>query len=229
MEEEETPRRRIRRRSYSGTGINDSSSNYGSVGDEVDEAVDIDGQVEDLAQNTGSRLVTEDDPMSEEIRRRPGRTNQLEKELRIRLVQRMLMRDHSVVKIAEALGVSTTTVQCYRQEISKRLRQKAAEVDLNQLIGEGMAFYHEVQSIGLKTADNASTPTNLKLAALRTSLTAKNDMHRFLNAAGVFDVLQFQPKESNSNDDIKQLVNATRALLAEDDENDEEQHQHINN
>lgn len=227
---EEEPRRRIRRRrAYSGTGVSDSSTSYGSVsGDEVDEAIDpdIDSQVAAIASNTGTQLRSDDlTPEERETRRASGST--YERELRLRLTQRMLMRDVPMHKIADKLNVSLKTVENYKKEIGQRMRDSASRMDLNEMIGDGMAFYNEVQAMGLRTASSQDTPTNMKLAALRTSLAAKNDMHRFMQAAGVFDVLRFKPKEQNDNDDIKQLVNATRSLLfGEDDQEQDEQHIH---
>jgi len=222
---DEEPKRRIRRRrTYSGTGVSDSSQSYGAVsGDEVDDAIDpdIDSQVRDIAANRGSRLNPNDNHPEEDEVARPVHSNtSYERELRLRLTQRLLMRNMPHHKIAEKLGVTTETIRLYKHEIGQRMREAAANMDLNELIGDGMAFYDEVKSMGLRTATSNEVPTNLKLAAMRTSLAANNDRNRFLQAAGVFDVLRFKPKDNNESNDMQQLVAATKALLAGDDADD---------
>lgn len=225
---DEEPRRRIRRnrRGYSTSGQGDSTVAYGSVGDEVDQVVDVDAAVEEMAVNRGSQLTSADeDPTEAMVRNRGVRSQDYEKELRLRLTHRLLMRGMPEHKIAEKIGVTVETVIRYKRELATRMRDAAAQMDLNELIGEGMAFYNEVQALGLQTASQSNVPTNLKLAAMRTSLAAKNDQHRFLQAAGVFDVLRFKPKEQSEGDDMKQLVHATRALLFGEDGEAEQVHQ----
>ncbi len=222
---DEAPRRRIRRtrRAYSTSGQADSTVAYGAVGDEPDQAIDIDAQVEALAEPSGTQLRPQDEDVTEAmVRNRGVRSQSYEKELRLRLTHRLLMRGTPEHKIADKLGVSLDTITSYKQELAKRMRDSAAQMDLNEMIGEGMAFYNEVQQLGLQTATRDNVPTNLKLAAMRTSLAAKNDQHRFLQAAGVFDVLRFKPKEQHEGDDMKALVTATRALLFGEDGDDEQ-------
>lgn len=48
---------------------------------------------------------------------------------------------------------------------------------------------------------------------MRTALSANNDMHKFLNTAGVYDVLRFRATETDSQDDIKRLMEVTENLL----------------
>lgn len=73
--------------------------------------------------------------------------------------------------------------------------------------------------MALRAASLNKTPVNMKLAAMRTSLSARNDMHRFLQAAGVYDVLKFKAaEEQGSGDDISKMVKLTRMLLEMDED-----------
>jgi transposase-like protein len=234
-------RRRSRRKTasgYTGYSLSDSTVSYGAVSaDEVEDGIDpetMNAMVVDKARIVGeTRLALEDDHETEAEFRKPtvDRCNSFEKELRLRLVHKMLLRDIPMNKIAETLGVGINQVTKYRQEIANRLKEAASNLDVNELVGDGLGFYKEVQAMSLRTASQADVPLNMQLAALRTSLAAKNDMHRFLQAAGVFDVLRYKPKDGAANKDIQRLVEATRSMLfgqeTTEEDNEGEDHEEI--
>jgi hypothetical protein len=149
------------------------------------------------------------------------KTSSYEREFRLRLLHRMLMRQIPLNKIAEELKVSVDTVIKDRFELYKRLREQASDINLNELVGGTMGFYNEIQGMALRTASNTKTPMAVRMQALRTALSAKNDNHRFLQAAGVFDVLRFQSGEDQvGGSDIEKLVNLTERMMADDEETD---------
>lgn len=50
---------------------------------------------------------------------------------------------------------------------------------------------------------------------MRTGLAAKNDMHRFFQTAGVYDVLRFRVAQDGSGvTDVRRLMENTERLLA---------------
>ena len=142
-----------------------------------------------------------------------------ERENRLKLLHRMLMRQVPLDKIAKEFNVSVGTVQNDRKELYKRLRAQAADINLNELIGSTMGFYNEIQAMALRTASSTGVPMSTRISALKAALSAKNDNHRFLQAAGVFDVLRFQSGEdSQGGSDIEKLVNLTERMMSDDDE-----------
>lgn len=144
-----------------------------------------------------------------------------EREYRLKLLHRMLMRQIPLNKIAEELNVTVHTVMKDRTVLYKRLREQASDINLNELIGGTMGFYNEIQGIALRAATNTKTPMSTRLSALKTALSAKSDNHRFLEAAGVFDVLRFQSGEDQAGgSDIEKLVSLTERMMLDDDETD---------
>lgn len=145
-------------------------------------------------------------------------SSRYEREYRLRLLHRLLMRNVPLDEIAKELKVSVSTVIRDRDVLYKRLREEAQKLDINEIVGDTLGFYTEVGAMSLRIASMAKQPTPSKLAALRTALAAKNDMHRFLQASGVYDVLQYRAKESGSDRDIQALMEITmNALQGEED------------
>jgi hypothetical protein len=127
------------------------------------------------------------------------------------------MRNVSVDQIAQQMRVSVRTVQRDRAELFRRLKEEAKELDIFELIGKSMGFYEEVKALSMRAASGDKIPLNLRISALRTALSANNDMHKFLNTAGVYDVLRYRATDNDSEDDIRQLMETTEQLLGMSD------------
>jgi hypothetical protein len=201
--------------------LNSGTQAYGAIGEEeapdgdINEAVA--GQAEERAGFVPPR--SDDFTPSNRMSEVRGRSSRYEREYRLQLLHRMLMRRVPLDEIARELEVSVQTVMRDRQELYKRLKDQAKHLDINHLIGDTLGFYDEVKSMGLRAASNSKYPMNARLGALRTALAAKNDMHRFLHAAGVFDVLRFKAAEDQAGDDIATLMELTKHIMKSDDEN----------
>ncbi len=137
------------------------------------------------------------------------------KEYRLKMVHRMLMRGVSLDTIAEEMDVSIHTIMRDRKELRRRLQDEAKNLDINHLIGDTLGFYQELQAMSLRMATMKKAPMNMRLAALRTALASKNDQFRFLNSAGVLDVLRYQSVENEGQSDIEKMVAITKAILNE--------------
>ena len=147
------------------------------------------------------------------------RSSKYEREYRLRLLHRLLMRNVPLDEIAKELKVSVSTVIRDREVLYQRLREEAQKLDINEVVGDTLGFYTEIGAMSLRIASMAKQPTPARLAALRTALAAKNDMHRFLQASGVYDVLQYRAKSKGNETDFARLMELTkRALQAGDDE-----------
>ncbi len=229
------PRRRrmVSRRgmAFSANGISQSTSG-GGVDDGEDQ---VEAPVEDLnaavlAATPETRRITEDqqsamarDAMNAEeftprnrLQQVAHRSSEYEREYRLQLLHRLLMRNLPLDEIAAQLGVSVSTVMRDRTELKERLRSAAKGLDIEEMIGNSKGFYEEVQAMAMRAASNSNTPMPMRLAAMRTALASHNDMHRFYQASGVYDTLRFRKGASEgAQTDIQRLMALTDEMLVE--------------
>jgi hypothetical protein len=185
--------------------------------DEMEGLMDLNEHVEDIpAQRARDPRAELENTPAARLSTVGGKANTYEREYRLKLLHRLLMRGIPLDIIANEMKVSVDTVIRDRQELGRRLRSQASSLDANTLIGETLAFYEETQSMAMKMASDRKIPTNSKLAAIRTALSSRNDRHRFLTASGVFDVLQYSPSENSNSSDLERLMELTHRLLADD-------------
>lgn len=229
------PRRRaIARRglSFSGSGLANSSQG-GSVADhtdEVDEAISPDLNAEVEASAPQQRRLTEEEQAeltrtttNEEeftpqnrLAQVGRRSSEYEREYRMQLLHRLLMRNLPLDEIAASLGVSVSTVLRDRMELTERLRKVSKSLDVDSLIGNSKGFYEEVQAMAMRAASSSTIPMPMRLAAMRTALASHNDMHRFFQASGVYDVIRFRKGATDgAQTDIQKLMALTEDLLSE--------------
>lgn len=148
------------------------------------------------------------------------------KEYRLALLHRMLMRNVPLDQIARQLQVSISTVEKDRSLLKKRLREAATQLNIDEMVGSQNAVYDEIAGMSLRIASQAgggsdengnpvqAVPVAMRLAAMRTALAANADRTRFLNTAGVFDVLRFRRAEDGSGmSDVQNLMQQTLELM----------------
>lgn len=229
------PRRRrmVARRgmAFTAGGLSQSSEG-GGVADGEEQ---VEGPVEDLnaavrAAVPETRRLSDDD-QAEMVRNTANqeeftpqsrlaqvgrRSSEYEREYRLQLLHRLLMRNLPLDEIAANLGVSVSTVLRDRAELKERLRAAAKDLDIEQMIGHSKGFYEEVQAMAMRAASSSNTPIPMRLAAMRTALASHNDMHRFYQAAGVYDVLRYRKGAGEGAiTDIQRLMQMTDELLTE--------------
>lgn len=227
-------RRRVRSRrgmSFSGSSMADSSHGGGVADgeDQVEEPVEdlnqeviastpppqrIDEQAQsDMVRHTAN---AEEFTPQQRLREVGQRSSSYEREYRLQLLHRLLMRNLPLDEIAASLGVSVSTVQRDRKLLQERLREAAKELDIEVMVGNSKGFYEEVQAMAMRAASNSNTPMPMRLAAMRTALASHNDMHRFFQAAGVYDTLRFRRGASEgAQTDIQRLMDLTEEMLSE--------------
>lgn len=136
------------------------------------------------------------------------------REYRQTVIGRMLMRGIPLDQIAVELGCSVSTIEKDRAAWKQRLRESARQLDINEIIGGQSAMYSELSSMALRVATNGDTPTPMRLAAMRTTLAAEADRTRFLNTAGVFDVLRYRKSEDGTDvSDVQLLMGRTDEMI----------------
>lgn len=228
------PRRRrmVSRRgmSFSGGGLSDSSQG-GGVADAEEEIEDLNAAVAasvptvvpvrtiteeseaEMARNTANSEEFNPATRLSQVR---ARSSEYEREYRLDLLHRLLMRKLPLDEIAANLGVSVSTVIRDRQELTERLRKVAKSLDIDNMIGNSKGFYEEVQAMAMRAASSSQVPMPIRLAAMRTAIASHNDMHRFFQAAGVYDVLRFKKGAGEGTmSDIQRLMSLTEDLLTE--------------
>lgn len=240
------PRRRvILRRARQGGGFSAGASTRSESlrapredeieADEVDELVDPDQMNREVRALPPPPSLARGVPSSadgEDERDNPRqRLNQVAmagssayaKEYRLQLLHRLLMRNIPLDQIAQQLQVSISTIEKDRAELKRRFREAAKELTIEEIIGNEAGIYDEVTGMSLRLASHGDTPTAMKLASMRTALAARADKTRFLNTAGVFDVLRFKQAEDGTNlSDVQRLMQNTADLLASLNEEDDE-------
>lgn len=144
------------------------------------------------------------------------------KEYRLKLVHRMLMRNIPLDEIARQLDVSVRTLQRDRAEIYRRMRAQAGSMNLNEFVGDTVAFYKEMRALMLRIASSSETDMNKRLAAGSRAMQAQKDMAAVMNAAGVFDVLKFKAEDQDQDSELAQLLALTKDFLENETGKDEE-------
>jgi len=233
---DEPRRRRMHNRRSAGMAFSGNSMSQSSQGGGVADGEEaVEGPIEDLnavvaASVPPTRRLSEDEQSdmvrntvnSEEftpqnrLAQVRNRSSEYEREYRLQLLHRLLMRNLPLDEIASQLGVSVSTVMRDRQELKERLREVAKQMDVEMMIGNSKGFYEEVQAMAMRAASSSTVPMPMRLAAMRTALASHNDMHRFFQAAGVYDVLRFRKgANEGAQTDIQRLMSLTEDLLAE--------------
>lgn len=136
------------------------------------------------------------------------------KEYRLVMLNRLLMRRVPLDQIAAQLNVSIHTVEKDRVLLKARLREASRELNIEEMVGGQNEIYDEIQGMALRAASDSNVPKAMQLAAMRTALAANADRTRFLNTAGVFDVLRFKRTEDGSDiSDVQRLMERTGEIL----------------
>lgn len=136
------------------------------------------------------------------------------REYRLELMARMLMRGVGLDVIAQQLEISISTAERYRAELRERFRENARALNIEEMVGNELAFYGELSQMPLRIASSDSTPTPMRLAAIRTALAANADKNRFLTASGVFDVLRFRQAAGEGElSDVQALMQQTMEMM----------------
>lgn len=110
-----------------------------------------------------------------------------QKEARLVLLHRMMIRKIPPEEIAKQLGVSIAMYYKLRAALQTRMRLDVNKVDVPYLIGDTLAFYDEVRSMALTmSSSTAIKSAQTKVAAMSIALRAEADKNDFLTKCGVY-------------------------------------------
>ncbi len=150
------------------------------------------------------------------------------REYRLVLLHRMLIRRIPLDQIAKTLNVSVSTIEKDRVLLKQKLRDDSRALHIDEMVGGQMEIYNEISGMALRIASDTGTPTGIdgvpgkpgqttamRLAAMRTALATEADRTRFLNTAGVFDVLNYRrPDDGSDVSDVQRLMSRTEEMMA---------------
>ncbi len=216
VDELESPERRQRRlRPVGGNmgygGLNDSTTAEGDTGlrDYIDDpAVGI------LPESPLGAAQEPEFTPRQRLQEVGARGTSVEREYRLRLIHRSLLRRIPIDQIALKFGVSSSQIYRDIAELKKHLRKGAQSLDSDELIGDTIGYYNEIAAMSLRMASDSKRTDSARLTALRTALASRNDMNRFLQATGVFDVLRYKPPvDQDGTSDMERMVQMTEAFL----------------
>lgn len=118
-----------------------------------------------------------------------GRHNGLnsdQKDSRIVLVHRFHMRGWTNERIAEKLEVSTRMVCKIKEQIKDLHKRSFTNIDLNEFLGETVAFFMEVRNMSMGMATDKTFSAKEQIAALKVASDTEMNKVRFLDYCGVF-------------------------------------------
>ncbi len=118
-----------------------------------------------------------------------GRHNGLnsdQKDSRIVLVHRFHMRGWTNERIAEKLEVSTRMVCKIKEQIKDLHKRSFTNIDLNEFLGETVAFFMEVRNMSMGMATDKGFSAKEQIAALKVASDTEMNKVRFLDYCGVF-------------------------------------------
>jgi len=118
-----------------------------------------------------------------------GRYNGLnddQKDSRIVLVHRFHMRGWTNERIAEKLEVSTRMICKIKEQIKDLHKRSFTNIDLNEFLGETVAFFMEVRNMSMGMATDKAYSAKEQIAALKVASDTEMNKIRFLDYCGVF-------------------------------------------
>ena len=142
-----------------------------------------------------------------------GKSPEYAPEYRLQLLHRLLMRRIPLDEIAKQLGVSVRTVQRDRDKLNAQMRKEAGSMDMNEYVGDTVAFFNEIRSLALRIGTSSNNPLSSRLAALSRAMQAQKDKTAVLQVAGVFDAIKFKADEDGASDELGELIDLVEKAL----------------
>lgn len=114
------------------------------------------------------------------------RLNEEQREARLVLMHRMLLRKVPPEEARSILGISIAMYYILKDQLDARMRLDVSKVDVPYLIGDTLAFYDEVRSMSLTMASSSKVSASVKVAAMHVALRAEQEKNQFLTSCGVY-------------------------------------------
>lgn len=160
----------------------------------------------DRLGNIGKFVHMDDEELFEHVPKGgDGSYNKLtqdERDSRLVLVHRYHLRGWTNQRIAKKLGVSTRMVSKIKDQIKDLHRRSFSNVDLNQFLGETVAFFQEVRNMSMALAGDKKCTPKEQISALKVASDTEMNKIRFLDYCGVFAYIR-----GNSNTAMEEVIN----------------------
>lgn len=110
-----------------------------------------------------------------------------QREARLVLMHRLLIRKVTAEEIRKQLNVSIAMFYKLKEQLEVKMRLDVSKVDVPYLIGDTLAFYDEVRSMALMVSSSTAVKDpRVKLNAMHVALKAEGDKNLFLSTCGVY-------------------------------------------
>jgi len=132
-----------------------------------------------------------------------NRISRSERDARLVLVQRLMIRGVTHQQMAEKLGVSPRMVTKLKVQVRERLKSEVGNMDFGAYAGETVCFYRELRGTAMIMAGTNNLTPRDKMTAMNTALRADEAMQNFFDKCGVFDAIKGNNTLSQSFNDTK--------------------------
>lgn len=154
-----------------------------------------------------------------------------QREYRLKLLHRLMMRQLPNDLIAKTLGVTIRTVQLLKKELSEQLRKEAMSRDLGSYVGFTDGFYNEMIGMSMRLATSKDVPDVRKLSAMKVALQAQRDRTTFYETVGFFSAMKVLPGVDQDDERTRQansLLDMSNAVLEMFDMDEDEYEERMN-
>lgn len=178
--------------------------------DDVDELLEGKKSIEDVVEAPKSIV-------SRMLEQKGYTEDDYEKEHKLQLVHKLILRGATTKDIAKSLNVSVGEAVEFRKELKARLTEQVRKADPMELVSEGVAFYDEIIAEAMKTLDKVKSNNTLKVhdlvRVLEIALKARTEKDKFLVNTGILN--NNQETEPDKEDAHKDSARKVRSLVSD--------------
>ena len=153
----------------------------------IKQALELESSLKEHHHKSDDELMAGFEMSPENELKRCYKINKEQRDMRLVLMHRLLIRKVSPQDIQRQLGVSVELYYFLRRKLDSKMRLDVTKLDGPYLIGDSLALYDEVRSMALTMSSSANiSDPRVKLAAMTVALKAESDKNDFLVQCGVY-------------------------------------------
>lgn len=181
-----------------------------NIKDDIDELLEGKKSIEDVVEapkSIVSRMMEEKGYVEDNY----------EKEHKLQLVHKLILRGATTKEIAKSLNISLSEAVDYRKELKSRFTEQLRKADPMELVSEGVSFYDEIIAEAMRTLDKVKRNETLKVhdlvRVLEIALKARTEKDKFLVNTGILN--NNQETEPDKEDAHKDSARKVRSLVSD--------------
>lgn len=177
-----------------------------------------------IAQTTNDVVAHGQLPANIELEKRfPGinASPVARKEIYMRLVFQLKIRNYTAVQIANSLGMTHSNVALYLRYIRRQFEKEMTTFSVLGHVGRSLGVYKEMQAQAAKLVYDGKVKHTPKIMAINAVVNAEDRVNDLIKTLGVYKNIQFNPNLTNSiqqKDDTAHLRDFAMAILSGSDE-----------